>query len=379
MDLVRRGELKPDDLVWEPSFGAVWRAAGAVDGLVDKAADATAKIPSLPEYYACHAADEPRTPLIGVAGTRPHFGAATREAWGVMKQMLFKPLDLARWFSMGFCAWLAAIGSGGCSASIPDKNMFTSFKNNPNPNADVGAMINNIQAQYHTFMDAHPEVAAAIMAIIFVVIAASIAWMLVATWLRSRGAFMLVHRWHRPDDTVSQSWAAGRGLGRSLFLWRVIFGCLMSILLIGLTGALVITVVLPFVRAHTLAPGGLFWILGLSCGLLLVVSCWGTVNLMLDAFVVPVMYWRRVGVLDAWRVVLAFCNEQPAAVLIFLTVWPLLILVGILAVMAVILCTCCIVCIPLMLPYVNQVVMLPLTIFLRGVGIRFLKQWRPDL
>jgi hypothetical protein len=153
----------------------------------------------------------------------------------------------------------------------------------------------------------------------------------------------------------------------------------MLMLLAGLLGALAITVVMPFVHLHSLPPGGLAWILGLGCALLLVLTCWGTANLLLDAFVVPVMYWRQVGVLDAWRVTLAFCNEQPIAILIFLTLWLLMVISGMLAVLAVVLCTCCLFCIPLMIPYVNQVAMLPLTLLMRGVGIRFLRQWRPDL
>jgi hypothetical protein len=292
--------------------------------------------------------------------------------------MLFKPLDLARWFSLGFCAWVASLGSGGCSGtSFPDQNMFKNWKKQGG--SDPGALVDNLQGQYRSFMDAHPGLATMILALVVTGVVVVIAWAVVSTWLRSRGAFMLVHRWHKPDDTVAQSWAAGRCLGRSLFIWRLVFGTLMLMLLGGLGIALVLTVVMPFIHLHELSPGGLAWLAGLGVGLLLLVACWCTVNLMLEEFVVPVMYWRRVGVLDAWRVVLAFCNEQPMAVMIYLMLWPLLMLAGVLAILALILCTCCIFCIPLLLPYVNQVALLPLTLFMRGVGISFLKQWRPDL
>jgi hypothetical protein len=29
------------------------------------------------------------------------------------KQILFQPFDIAKWFAVGFCAWLAALGNGG--------------------------------------------------------------------------------------------------------------------------------------------------------------------------------------------------------------------------------------------------------------------------
>ncbi len=378
-DLARRGELGPEDLVWEQAFGAEWRAAQTVDKLVEVAAAAAAAAPVPPSLTAGQPEpDAPRTPLTGVAGTRPRFSVAVDEAWDGMKRMLFAPFDLARWFSLGFCAWIAAIGSGGCNgASFPDKNVIKSWQKDPE--AGAGTLLNEVQSQYRTFMDAHPGMTAMIVVAALTALVLVVAWMLVATWLRSRGAFMLVHRWHHPDDTVSQSWAVGRGLGRSLFLWRVTFGSLMFLLLAGMAGALLITVGVPFFNAKVLPPGGLPWLVGLGGALLLLMLSWGTVGLMLDAFVVPVMYWRRVGVLDAWRVVLAFCNEQPLAVLIYLLLWPWLVLAGMLAFGLLALCSCCLLCIPLMLPYVNQVAMLPLTLLFRGVGIRFLKQWRPDL
>ena len=30
-----------------------------------------------------------------------------------VKQMLFRPFDLGKWFVIGFCAWLAYLGEGG--------------------------------------------------------------------------------------------------------------------------------------------------------------------------------------------------------------------------------------------------------------------------
>ena len=30
-----------------------------------------------------------------------------------VKQMLFKPFDLAKWITIGFCAWLAGLGESG--------------------------------------------------------------------------------------------------------------------------------------------------------------------------------------------------------------------------------------------------------------------------
>src|SRR5262249_37877119 len=37
------------------------------------------------------------------------------EAFELMKKILFQPFDLKKWFVIGFCAWLANLGSGGGS------------------------------------------------------------------------------------------------------------------------------------------------------------------------------------------------------------------------------------------------------------------------
>ena len=34
------------------------------------------------------------------------------QAMDRVKKVLFQPFDLARWFAIGFCAWLAYLGEG---------------------------------------------------------------------------------------------------------------------------------------------------------------------------------------------------------------------------------------------------------------------------
>ena len=51
----------------------------------------------------------------------------------------------------------------------------------------------------------------------------------------------------------------------------------------------------------------------------------------------------------------------------------------VLTVVAFVLLTCCIGCIPLILPYVGSVVMLPALFFFRGYAVCFMSRWRADL
>ena len=47
-----------------------------------------------------------RPPMVSVIDP---IGPAFEE----VKTILFKPFDLGKWFVIGFCAWLAFLGSGG--------------------------------------------------------------------------------------------------------------------------------------------------------------------------------------------------------------------------------------------------------------------------
>ena len=97
------------------------------------------------------------------------------------------------------------------------------------------------------------------------------------------------------------------------------------------------------------------------------------------AFVVPVMYWHGVTASRAWLVVFALCNQYPFAVLGYLAYCVALSVVAGVAVLALVVCTCCVGLIPLVMPYLYGVMLLPVFLFFRGYAVCFLSQWRSDL
>jgi hypothetical protein len=50
-----------------------------------------------------------------------------------VKAMLFKPFDLGKWFTIGFCAWLALLGEGGSGGGFN-----SGFNNSFNKNGATG-------------------------------------------------------------------------------------------------------------------------------------------------------------------------------------------------------------------------------------------------
>jgi len=215
-----------------------------------------------------------------------------------------------------------------------------------------------------------------------VVKTALVVWLLlivITGWLRARGAFMVMHRWHHPDATIAQSWASGCGLSRSLFLFRLGLGAVMCALTAVIGVALQWHVFGPLMNGATYEGGLITHGFLLMLGLSLVLTVWITAAILVTHFVVPVMYWRRVGVMAAWRVVVEFCNERPGAMTLYFTLYIILLHVLLAALAMAACCTCCCVSYLCVIPFINGILFLPATIFLRGLGISFLRQWRPDL
>jgi hypothetical protein len=206
-----------------------------------------------------------------------------------------------------------------------------------------------------------------------------LAWWLFIVWVRARGAFMVLHRWHQPAATIAASWAVGSGLARSLFLFRLCLTGVMLALLALIGAGVAISIVPTLFAGVAITERQVLWLAFWALALITHLAVWGTIEMVLNCWVTPIMYWRRVGALAAWRVALDFCDERPGGVIIFLTLYPWVWLAALLGVLFVCICTCCIGCVGLCIPYINAVLLLPAILFLRGIGIAFMRQWRPDL
>jgi hypothetical protein len=377
--LLRKGMLKSDDYVWNASFGATWKLAKDVPEL-----RATPPPAAATQAEVVYAQSVFKTPLSGVSGKRPLFAMAVSQAWAHMRQTLFKPFNLALWFSIGFGFWLTFLSvpnfAGPSMTNEEVEKMQTHLQAQiaANPNGMADSILHVCQTLLDRALDrtAFEWVGVGMLTLIFA---------LIMGWLNARGVFMVLHRWHHPNDTIARSWKAGDdGLGNSLFLFRLvtnIAGLLLTVL--ACVGACQHVAFRSLGRQ--LLHGGIlpmeqFWPVFMWVNVvMLAIAIWGTVVMLLNDFVTPVMYWRRVGVMAAWRVTWEFCNQQPIPVLIYFLVLPLLWIVAGLAIMLACFCTCCCGCVLMALPFLNAVALLPVTFFFRGLGICFLRQWRPDL
>ena len=292
---------------------------------------------------------------------------ASAQAFNRMREILFRPFNLNRWFSIGFCAWLASLGSGGGGSG----GNGTSGRTSGNSPFSMPS-----RADIVTWISDNLLIVALIAGILIVVIVVSI----VLCWLRSRGDFMLLHRLYNPDETVGVCWRRFKQPAWSLFLWRMGFfvvACLIWLLfaVIAYRTFFVYLMAAGFTWDISFLPA----LIGLLTGLVLIATTLFTVLILLWYLVVPVMYWRGMTATQAWGTVLTLCNQHPFAVMGFLLLMSVWWVVTAVAVLLLILCTCCLAAIPLIIPYLNAVVLLPMYLFFRAYPVYFLNQWRPDL
>jgi hypothetical protein len=357
--LVAAGRVKPLDLVWQPEFGPEWRNAGQVRGLFEP--ERVAAPPPRPDA-ALNA-----VPLTGVVGDRPSCLAAVSDAFAGMVAILFRPFDLNRWLSIGFCAWLAMFG--------------TQVSYNP---AEL-KMLGREEAELHTlksvadrvleWLASYPWGLAEALAL-----AVTLLFALLFCKIRSRGDFMFMHRWYSPDATIRQCWTASRASGQELFVWRVYLFLIVALLL-ALDGVAAYGyVVKPYLAA------GKVWnvslripVTGFVTAATLIIMVSALVSHLTKAFVVPIMYWHGVSVSRGWLAVFALCNQHPFAMIGYLVCGMVCAFAAGLALLAFGMLTCCIGFIPFMLPYFGAVAMLPYSLFFRGYAVCFLSLWRSDL
>ncbi|HEU5396640.1 MAG TPA: hypothetical protein VFV81_05690, partial [Verrucomicrobiae bacterium] len=135
-----------------------------------------------------------------------------------VKVILFRPFDLGKWFTIGFCAWLAGLGeSGGSGGGNWNENNFNAGNKNQ-----------HFQESFrHAFAEARVYLADNLFWIIpvaAVVLLLALGFWLLILWLNSRGKFMFLHCVALNRAEVAEPWARFEPAGNSLFGFRIVLG-----------------------------------------------------------------------------------------------------------------------------------------------------------
>jgi hypothetical protein len=296
----------------------------------------------------------PRTPI--------GYGAPLAEAWALTRSLLFAPFDASRWFALGFTAWLAALVSGGPGVG-------GSWQTNaPSDAAALGDFALHAVREYGLLL----AFAGAFLAVIGIALA------LALTWVSSRGKFMFLDNVLARRALIQHPWNEFAPEALSYFWWRLAFG-LAALLALA-------------VPAAGLAAGaiwcfqgpGVAWTGAMTAGaagllLLLALAAVAFTGLLAEEFVLPLMWRHRCRTLAAWRLLLPAVRARPGPFLLYALLRGSLGLAVGMAVFTAIVLTCCCLAVPLMIPYIGTVVLLPIPVFFRALGPRFLRQFGAPL
>jgi len=280
-------------------------------------------------------------------------------AWERMKHILWRPFDLAKWLVLGFSCWLAGLvdsGRGGGWKWIVDENDFPGR--------------HNIYGGHGSY----EELGGALiwLPLIFIVIMAIAAILVLVLWLSSRAKVIYLDNVVHNRAQIVEPWHRLRDLGNSLFLWRL--GFFVACGLVAL-----VLLMLFFAPAATLsfsdALSGLSYA-AMVFGVIIMI-CFGFVAafvaLMLEAFVIPIMYKFDLKATEAWSYFLPWLKTRPWQFVLYALFVLALFICFYIVLSLLCLLTCCIV----LLPYVGTVLTLWFWVTYRLFSIEFLAQFDP--
>jgi len=269
-------------------------------------------------------------------------------------KLLFKPFDVAKWLVLGFCAWLAYLGErgGGYNSRWQDSEAGEVFRESVD------------------WSFAHLALVLYIGAVLLVLMVAVI---VVMTWVSSRGKFLFLDNVLRNRAAVVEPWQRLRGLGNSLFGFRLLL-ILAGMALFGLLIAATLGLLWPAIENDGLTAYAIVVGLSAAGAMFLFVVLLTLIQLAINDLVVPVMYVRGCGVGPAWTEALALLSAHAGTFVLYVLFRILIALLGAAVMFMAVFCTCCLVAVP----YLGTVLMLPFYVFVRSYSLCFLGQFGPQ-
>jgi hypothetical protein len=281
-----------------------------------------------------------------------------------VKRVLFQPFDLAKWFVIGFCAWLAGLGQRG---GYPGTGGFS-------------------RGSWHTdsLHESMGEVKAWIginlfwllPLVIFGVVLGLALWVLFL-WLSSRGKFMFLHCVALNRAEVVVPWEKYGREANSLFWFRLVLGLCGLIAVLPLV-AWAALIGLAIMQREAAGAEAIFTLMIIGSGVFVLSCILWIVGHFTRELVVPIQYLRGGGCVAAWRVLLELLKVNVGSFVLYLLFRILLSVAIAVITFGVALITCCIAGCFLAIPYLGTVLLLPLIVFLRAYSAYFLAQFGTD-
>ncbi len=297
------------------------------------------------------------TPARDLSVTVP-FGQALER----VKTVLFQPFDIGRWFIIGFCAWLAYLGEGGFHGGFGG--------------GSHGGRGQNLRGEYDQARDYMVNNLGWILPLGIVLVLLVLAIWLVVLWLSSRGRFMFLHCVALNTAEVVAPWRTYEKEANSLFLFRIVLGLAGLVLFLPVLGGFVVAILRMAIHERA-TFAGVVAALALFAGLLVVSVLLWVVGRLLKDFVIPIQYLHRNRCAAAWQEFFGLIRGNLGTLILYL-LFRIALAFGIaLAVICVVVATCCLAGCLFALPYLGTVLLLPVYVLERSYSLHFLAQFGP--
>ncbi|MFO1513079.1 MAG: hypothetical protein U1F83_09240 [Verrucomicrobiota bacterium] len=166
-----------------------------------------------------------RPPEISV--TMPVSAALER-----VKQVLFRPFDLGKWFIIGFCAWLALLGEQGGGG-------FGNYNFGGHHGRGGSSPSQEFDRAKDFVMDNLTWLVPAVVAVVIFFIVLGVVFL----WLNSRGKFMFLHCVALNMGEVVGPWHQFAREANSLFWFRLVLSLIGSAVILPLVVVVAILVI----------------------------------------------------------------------------------------------------------------------------------------
>jgi len=285
-----------------------------------------------------------------------------------VKAMLFKPFDLGKWFVIGFCAWLAYLGSGGGGGGGGGGPHWNA------PHEQQAKIAEGINAAKEYFLDNLFWIIPVVVIGAVIIIGIG----LLIAWLNSRGRFMFLHCVAENKSEVKAPWHKFRKHGNSLFLFRMVLCIIgLAIVAVPVLGIVLLIIMMVAEAAPVIVFVPITIILGLIVFALAIVL--SLVRKFTFDFVAPIMFLQTASCIAGWREFLTILSVNKAGFALYI-LFQIVIAIAIGTIVFIGFCIgCCFCCVSLLLfiPYIGTVILLPLFVFKRAYSLYYLRQFGP--
>jgi len=279
-----------------------------------------------------------------------------------VKSILFKPFEIDKWFTIGFCAWLAYLGRSGLNFhfNFPFGNLHNS-----------GAPLGQVQS----FFSKHFLLITTLGSIGLLI---GLAIMITLLWLSSRGRLMFLYCIAENKAEVKTPWHKFRETANSLLLFKLVAGFIAFICLAICTAMIILMIILLTKNNTHTNIAKIFAAVCLSLITTLIAITSALFFKFTNDFVIPIMYLRNCNCTTAWHQFLQTLSSRKGAFALYILFQIVIAMVIAMILMALVLGTCCCAALFLAIPYIGTVLILPLLVFKRAYSLYYLRQFGPS-